>query len=202
MPHRSSTGSFIKWCPRNASLNVHSEEVTPGCWPSRQIGKEKAISETGQEEKRLRWAKEHRHWTEEDWKRVLWTDESKLEVFGSHWRTFVRRRTSEKMLEECLTPSVKHVGGNVMVWACFGAGKVGDLYKVEGILNKEGYHSIFPKPCHTLWAVFDWSQFSPTIGQWPIAKVVYARNTESCLRTKTARMHVLLQFPFIYHSPL
>ena len=57
MPHRSSTGSFIKWCPRNASLNVHSEEVTPGCWPSRQIGKEKAISETGQEEKKIKMGK-------------------------------------------------------------------------------------------------------------------------------------------------
>ena len=58
-----------------------------------------------------------------------------LNWFGSHRRTFVRRRTSEKMLEECLTPSVKHGGGNVMVWSCFGAGKVGDLYKVKGILN-------------------------------------------------------------------
>lgn len=29
-----------------------------------------------------------------------------------------------------------------MVWGCFGAGEVGDLYKVKGILNKEGYHSI------------------------------------------------------------
>ena len=36
---------------------------------------------------RLRWAKEHRHWTEEDWKKVLWIDESKFEVFGSHKRT-------------------------------------------------------------------------------------------------------------------
>ena len=26
----------------------------------------------------------------EDWKKVLWTDESKFEVFGSHRRTFVR----------------------------------------------------------------------------------------------------------------
>ena len=49
-----------------------------------------------------------------------------------------------------------------MVWVCFGAGKVGDLYKVKGILNKEGY-----MPCHTLWTVLVWSQFPPTTGQWP-----------------------------------
>ena len=55
---------------------------------------------------------------------MLWTDKSKFEVFGSHRRTFVRRRTSEKMLEECLMPSVKHGGG---------------FYMVKGILNKEGY---------------------------------------------------------------
>ena len=73
---------------------------------------------------------------------MLWTEESKFEVFGSHRRTFVRCRTSQKMLEECLTPSVNHDGGNVMVWGSFGAGKVGDLYKVKWILNKEGYHSI------------------------------------------------------------
>ena len=39
-------------------------------------------------------------------------------------------------------PSVKHGGGNVMVWGCFGGGKVGDLYRVKEILKKEGYHSI------------------------------------------------------------
>ena len=34
----------------------------------------------------------------------------------------------------------------VMWWS--GAGKVGDLYKVKGILNKEGYHSILQ--CHAI----------------------------------------------------
>ena len=106
------------------------------------VAKKKPYLRLANKRKRLRWAKEHRHWTEEDWKKVLWTDESKFEVFGSHRRTFVRCRTSEKILEECLTPSVKHGGGDVMVWGCFGAGKVGDLYKVKGILNKESYHSI------------------------------------------------------------
>ena len=57
----------------------------------------------------------------------------------------MRRRTTEKMLEEFLTPPVKHGGGNVMVWGCFGAGQVGDLYKVKGTLNQEGYHSILQR---------------------------------------------------------
>jgi hypothetical protein len=49
-----------------------------------------------------------------------------------------------------LTPSVKHGGGNGMVWGCFGGGKVGDMYRVKGISKKEGYHSIlqcYAIPC-------------------------------------------------------
>jgi hypothetical protein len=37
-----------------------------------------------------------------------------------------------------------------MVWGCFGGGKVGDLYRVKGILKKKGYHSILQShaiPC-------------------------------------------------------
>ena len=49
------------------------------------------------------------------------------------------------MLEECLTPSVKHSGGNLMVWGCFGGGKVGDLYRVKGILKMEGHHFILQR---------------------------------------------------------
>ena len=67
--------------------------------------------------------------------------QTKFEVFGSR-RTFGRHRKNEKMLKECLMPSVKHGEGNVMVWECFGGGKVGDLHRIKGILKKEGHHSI------------------------------------------------------------
>ena len=53
------------------------------------------------------------------------------------------------MLEACLTPSFKHFGGNVMIWRSIGD-KVGDLYRVKGILKEEGYHSILQRhaiPC-------------------------------------------------------
>jgi hypothetical protein len=54
----------------------------------------------------------------------------------------VRCKKNEKILEECLTPSVKHGGGIVIVWGCFGGGKVGVKYRVKGVLKKEGYHSM------------------------------------------------------------
>lgn len=101
------------------------------------------------------------------WKKVLWTVESRFEAFGSPRRIFVRRRTTEKMLEECLTPSVKQGRGNVMVWACFGAGKGGDLFRVKGILNMQGYHSTLQ--CHAIYCGqrLILANFIPSTGQWP-----------------------------------
>ena len=65
-----------------------------------RVAKKKPYLRLANKRKKLRWVKEHRHWTEEDWKKkVLWTDKSKFEVFGSHRITFVRCRTSEKMLD-------------------------------------------------------------------------------------------------------
>lgn len=92
--------------------------------------------------KRLKWAHEHKNWSLEQWKNVLWTDESKFEIFGSKKRTYVRRKPGERMMNQCVVPKVKHGGGSVMVWGCFGNNKVGDLFKINGILRKEQYNSI------------------------------------------------------------
>lgn len=88
------------------------------------------------------WAKEHINWSIKQWNNVLWSDESKFEVFGCKRRTFVRRMQGERSLEQCTVPTVKHGGQSIMVWGCFGNGKVGDIHRVDGILNKEGYLEI------------------------------------------------------------
>ena len=67
---------------------------------------------------------------------MLWTDKSKFEAFGSQRRTFVRRRKKCKDAGGVLDATVKHGGGNVMVWGCFGGGKVEDLYRVKGICGR------------------------------------------------------------------
>lgn len=92
--------------------------------------------------KRMQWALNHRDWTEEDFKKVLWSDESKFEIFGSKRKIYVRRSAEEKMLPECVVPTVKHGGGSIMVWGCFSGYGTGDLVRIEGTMKKEHYKRI------------------------------------------------------------
>ncbi|CAH2088699.1 unnamed protein product [Euphydryas editha] len=80
--------------------------------------------------KRLNWARQHQNWTMADWKKVLWSDESKFVVFGSKRRIFVRRQPNERALELCTLASVKNGGGSVMIWGCFGGSAVGDIVRI------------------------------------------------------------------------
>ncbi|CAJ0922022.1 unnamed protein product [Ranitomeya imitator] len=80
-----------------------------------KIAARKPLLRTGNKQKRLVWAKKHKEWTLDQWKSVLWSDESKFEIFGSNHRVFVRRRKGERMDSTCLVPTVEHGGGGVGV---------------------------------------------------------------------------------------
>ena len=137
MPHRvlaADTSSRTTAMRRLCESGLHG-----------RIAARKPLLRTGNKQKRLVWAKEHKEWTLDQWKSVLWSDESKFEIFGSNHRVFVRRRKGERMDSTCLVPTVKHGGGGVMVWGCFAGDTFGDLFKIEGILNQRGYHSILQR---------------------------------------------------------
>ena len=88
-----------------ASFNITRKTVSMSTMQRRlrdagllgRVAKKKPYLRLTNKNKTLRWAKEHRHWTEEDWKKVLWTDKSKFEVFRSQRRTLVRCRKNEKI---------------------------------------------------------------------------------------------------------
>ena len=92
--------------------------------------------------KRLLWAFHHRHWSVAQWKKVLWSDEKKFELFNTKRRQHCRRREGEALRDDTIQPTVKHGGGSCMFWGCFGGPEVGNIYQVEGIMKKEQYHSI------------------------------------------------------------
>lgn len=50
--------------------------------------------------KRLQWDFIHRYWTEKEFEKVLWTDESKFAIFDSTRRVFVRRSAEEKIFPD------------------------------------------------------------------------------------------------------
>lgn len=110
-----------------------------------RVAAKKPLLRSVNKKKRLLWAKLHKNWSEKDWERVLWTDESKFQLFGQNRRVFVRRQNGERANEGCVVPTVKHGGGSVMIWGCFGGDKSGDLVQIKGIMKKEQYHSILQR---------------------------------------------------------
>ena len=95
--------------------------------------------------KRLNFVKEHKDWTIAQWKNVLWSDESKFELFGTSRRQYVRRDNNERFSPNCIAPTVKHGEGSVMVWGCFNCEGTGSLVKIDGIIKKEQYHNILQR---------------------------------------------------------
>lgn len=106
------------------------------------IAKRKPLLRSVNVKKRLTWAKEHYSWTYQQWCKVLFTDESKFQLFGSHRRQYVRRRQNESLLSQCLQPTIKFGGGSIIVWGSFSGSGVGSLVPVEGTMKKEDYLSI------------------------------------------------------------
>ncbi len=64
--------------------------------------------------KRLAWCKKIQNWSIEDWKRVLFTDETKKELFGYYGKSFVRRPKGQKYNPKYMKFTVKH-GGSIML---------------------------------------------------------------------------------------
>jgi len=90
---------------------------------------------------RLQWCKEHQAWDEE-WKKVVFSDESPFHLFHNDKRVRVWRGTGERYRTECLKPTMKFGGGSVMVWGCMSWSGVGPLVVVDGTLDQNRYISI------------------------------------------------------------
>ena len=78
--------------------------------------RKKPLIKPDQERKRLAWARRHKKWTQRQWNRVLWSDESSFQLFATPGNVRVRRRPGEEWSKDCIVPTVKHGSGSVMVW--------------------------------------------------------------------------------------
>ena len=81
------------------------------------------------------------------WERVLWTDETKIELFGYNYRNHVWRKDGESYAPKNMVPTVKFGVGNIMIWGCFSAKGVGKISIIDGKMNAKKINS----SCKKIW---------------------------------------------------
>lgn len=96
---------------------------------------------------RLEFAARHLNWNgiegKKKWRNILWTDESKVNLFGSDGKTYVRRPPlTEFNPKYTKKKTVKHGGGNIMIWGCFSWYGVGPLFWIKDKMNAAMYVDI------------------------------------------------------------
>ena len=73
------------------------------------------------------------------WKKVLWLDETKIELFGHQGK---RCKLNTFHHTENPIPTVEHGGGRIMLWVCFPLAGTGKLVKIEGMMDGAKYREI------------------------------------------------------------
>ncbi|GFV20397.1 transposable element Tcb1 transposase [Trichonephila clavipes] len=78
------------------------------------IAVEKPFISLQNQKERLEFAKTHKRKTDNFWKKVIFSDESKFNIFGSDGRRTVWRKPNTALDPKNLHPTVKHGGVSVM----------------------------------------------------------------------------------------
>src|SRR5579859_1797431 len=93
--------------------------------------------------KRLQWALKYKDWTVEDWKRVIWSDESSIWIGVNPRRQWVIRPPEERLNRKYVKKTFKSVQVKVMVWACFTGERLGPLIVCDaGGIGADEYEDI------------------------------------------------------------
>jgi transposase len=104
--------------------------------------KKKPALEPRHMKKCLAFAFKYQEWTVDDWKRVIWSDETKINRLGSDGKEYIWKKKGEGLIPREVQGTVKFGGGNIMVWGCMGWEGVGELAEIEGRMDADQYVAI------------------------------------------------------------
>ncbi len=126
----TTTSKELQASLTSVKVSVHDSTIRRDWakWPAWQSSKTKTAAEQ----------KEHKS-SSQFWENTLWTDETKVELFGRCMSHYIWRKSNTAFQKKNIIPTVKYGGGSVMVWGCFAASGPGRLAVINGTMNSAVY---------------------------------------------------------------
>ncbi|CAF3104019.1 unnamed protein product, partial [Rotaria sp. Silwood2] len=106
-----------------------------------------------QKKLRLSWCTKHLDWSEDDWKNIIFTDESRFQLINRKNRIYVRRHHRDPQRYNHTQVRV-HTGCGVGVWSYLTSNGVGNLVFYNGSLDSYEYINILKQHLKTAYNNF------------------------------------------------
>ena len=78
----------------------------------------------------------------DDWKKVVWSDETKVNWLGSDGRKWAWKKPGEGLSDRLVKGTLKFGGGSVMVWGCMMWEGIGYAAKIDRRMDADLYTRI------------------------------------------------------------
>lgn len=92
--------------------------------------------------RRLEWARAHRDWTVEQWKQVVFSDETVIPARSSDAHKLTWTKPTHGLNPKLVLPTVQGGGVAVMVWGCITTYGFHDLVLLDGSVDAKGYVTV------------------------------------------------------------
>lgn len=100
--------------------------------------------------KRKTWAELHKKWTPDQWRKVVFSDESTFSLYPTSGAVTVWRKGGQTYNQNCISSRVRCGGGKVNVWGSISFEGVGSLIVLDGIVNANKYLNILSDHVHPM----------------------------------------------------
>ncbi len=116
------TVAELQRCIREMGESCRKSTITAALHQSGlygRVARRKPLLSTRNMKARMEFVKKHLKDSKMVTNNILWSDESKIELFGLNSKQYVWRKPGTAHHLSNTVPTVKHGGGSIMLWGCF-----------------------------------------------------------------------------------
>ncbi len=139
------TVAELQRCIREMGESCRKSTITAALHQSGlygRVARRKPLLSTRNMKARMEFVKKHLKDSKMVTNNILWSDESKIELFGLNSKQYVWRKPGTAHHLSNTVPTVKHGGGSIMPVGVFSAAGTGRLVAIEGKMNVAKYRDI------------------------------------------------------------